>query len=150
MTRALTLLALVGAAAVPAAHADVGFLRVSPTSARPGDVARVWAAPGMPIYLVPRAAAPRPFPCNVVEGEVVAVPPGTPGAGICRQYAARPPNRPPYVLLGRARGARSPNLRFRVPDVRAGSYRFVMYCAACYDGPGGSLIPSRFLFRVRA
>ena len=146
--------AVVSAVVAQAARADVGIVRVSRASASPGDLVRVWAggAVRMPLYLVPRRAAPKSFSCVVEDGKPVAVPADTPGAQVCRQIAPRPPSGPPYVLLGRftrpAEGERFPSLRFRVPAVRAGLYRFVIYCEGCYRGPGGSLIPSDFLFRV--
>ena len=39
-------------------------------------------------------------------------------------------------------------LRFRVPRVRAGLYRVIIYCGVCVKGPGGSLIPASTPLRV--
>ena len=70
----------------------------------------------MPFYLVPRRLAPD-------DGTRVR----------------RPPRRP-YVFLGRLRRTRNPyetqHFRFRVPRVRPGKYKVVIWCRPC----GGTLI----------
>ena len=126
-----------------AAAADIGVVTVSRTSARPGDVVVVrfggyaGEAPRMPAYLVLHMRAPRATACR--------------RNAVCAPFAARAPQRWPYVFIGRIRFAppASGRLRFRVPRVPAGAYRFVVYCAPCYKGPGGSLIDSGPTFVVR-
>jgi hypothetical protein len=132
-------------AAATAAGADIGLISVDRTSGRPGDrvaarfggYASEW--PHMPVYLVPVAQAPRIRPC-VVHGR----------KAVCAPVVPRPPRGAPYTLIGRihyappARG----RLRFRVPNLPAGSYALVVYCAPCYKGPGGSLIDTSPRFRI--
>jgi hypothetical protein len=84
------------------------------------------AGSGMPVYLVPAWMAPRPYACNATA--------------ICSpQTHARlgPPN---YTLLGRFRETRTRHanqrFRFRVPPIKPGTYKVVLWCGAC----GGSLI----------
>ena len=125
----LVVLALVASTA----RADVGLVSISRVSGRPGTsvVARFggydreW--PRMPLYLVASSKAPRGSP-----------------------KVANAPKRWPYIVLGRVHFAPPfrGRLRFRVPRVRAGAYRFVLYCAPCYRGPGGSLISTVPTFRV--
>ena len=105
----------------------------------------------MRIYLVPRRAAPQPFWCKLENGVPVAAEPGAAGAGLCRRSVIRPPTWRPYVFLGRLGEERrgSAALRFRVPRVCPGRYRFVIYCARCYPGRGGSLVTSGPVFHVR-
>ncbi len=66
---------------------------------------------------------------------------------------SRPPHLPSFTYLGRAERAPDPNapdshgvpryvLRFRVPALAPGSYKYVLYCAGCLDGPQGTLIES--------
>jgi hypothetical protein len=118
---------------VPPAGADIGVISVSRTSARPGDLvvvrfggyANEW--PRMPAYLVPSARA---------TGTAV--------------FVRSAPRGWPYVFIGRihyappARG----RVRFRVPRVPSGTYHFVVYCAPCIRGPGGSLVDSSPTFYV--
>ena len=70
---------------------------------------------------------------------------------ICAPFAARPPRRWPFVSIGRIRFAPPANgrLRFHVPRLPSGTYHFVVYCAPCYKGPGGSLIDSGPTFSIR-
>jgi hypothetical protein len=95
----------------------------------------------MPAYLVPTSRAPRPHPCH---------PNGSSAPALCAAYARRPPTDAPYALLGRIRYAPPFNgrLRFRVPRLTPRSYAFVVYCAPCYKGPGGSLIRTGPTFLV--
>jgi hypothetical protein len=119
------------------ASADIGLLNVSRTSAPPGAVVSVTYAgyghpwPRYPVYFVPATRAPKLVACQ--------------RGAICDPRASRPPNHAPYTLLGRIRYGPSGTgtLHFRVPNLRAGSYRFVLYCAPCYRGPDGSLIVAR-------
>ena len=135
-------LALGLAAPAPAA-ADIGVVSTSRTSAHPGDVvvvrfggyANKW--PRMPAYLVPSARVPKPSACRT--------------NAICAPFAARPPRRWPFVSIGRIRFAPPANgrLRFHVPRLPSGTYHFVVYCAPCHKGPGGSLIDSGPTFSIR-
>lgn len=143
--RALLLVALVAVVAVAVARADVGLVSIRRTSGRPGDriVARFggydreW--PRMPVYLVPAGRAPHRVPCGDVA----------PGA-LCEARVAKPPRGAPYTLLGRIHYAppTSGRFRFRVPRLAAGAYAFLVYCAPCYKGPGGSLIATGPRFRI--
>jgi hypothetical protein len=124
--------------------ADIGLVKVSRTSAPTGAVVFVTYAgythpwPRYPLYLVPASRAPHLVACQ-------------PGA-ICDPRIRWPPQHAPYVLVGRIRyrASGTGTLRFRVPNVAPGPYRFVLYCAPCYRGPGGSLIVARdVVFRIQ-
>jgi hypothetical protein len=63
------------------------------------------------------------------------------------------PKRAPYVRLrninwGSPRDSVA-KIRFRLPNLRAGHYRLVLYCDRCTAGPLGSLIGSLNTIRVR-
>jgi hypothetical protein len=90
-----------------------------------------------PVSLVPVAKAPRPHRCR--------------GNAICFPIAARPPRASPFVFLGSTSGgtpmspAADPpgsksDLRFDVPEIGAGRYALVIFCAGCAQGPSASLI----------
>jgi hypothetical protein len=123
--------------------ADIGLVKVSRTSAPTGAVVFVTYAgythpwPHYPLYLVPASRAP---------GLVACAP-----DAICDPRVRWPPQHAPYILLGRIRYRQkgTGTLRFRVPNVARGAYRFVLYCAPCYRGPGGTLIVDRdVVFRI--
>ena len=80
---------------------------------------------GLPFYLVPERFAPLGHRCH--------------GNGFCAARTKRPPRRP-YVFIGRLRRTRDfyakQHFRFRVPMVRPGRYKVVIWCKPC----GGSLI----------
>ena len=111
---------------VPVARADVYFV-IDQKSVRVGGfITGKGDGSGMPVYLVPAWMAPRPYACNATA--------------ICSpQTHARlgPPN---YALLGRFRVTHNryadQRFRFRVPPVKPGTYKVVLWCGAC----GGSLI----------
>lgn len=102
------------------------------------------------VSLVPVAKVPGPIRCK--------------SGGPCSSPRAQaPPRRAPFAFLGLATpppGGNNPEdgdvprylLSFEVPDLRPGTYAFVLYCDACLDGPGGTLIPLTPdpRFRVRA
>jgi hypothetical protein len=131
------------AAIAAGAGADIGVIALSRTSVRPGDTVSVRLAgydrawPRMPLYLIAAARAPQPVRCG-------------PNA-ICQPKAKKPPSAPPYRLVGRIHFRRSGTgvVRFRVPKIAAGAYRFVIYCAPCSRGPGGSLITDDIIFGIR-
>ena len=137
---------LVGLAATASAQADIGLLSVSRTSARPGEVVRArfggyaneW--PRMPVYLVPVARLPVRYPCTTRNG----------ARAVCEPRVLRPPVHAPYIWLGRIHYAppTSGRFTFRVPRIAPGAYHFVIYCAPCYRGPGGSLVDTDKAFRV--
>lgn len=124
----------------PASSAAV-YAHAERTAVRAGGVLRIQAVgSGMPLYLVPAADTPTERSCGT--------------HAVCAARVPRAPTQAPYVLLGHV--PRSSNtyaeqtFRLRVPStVRSGAYRLVMYCAQCYSGPGGSLIPDTTLVRVR-
>jgi hypothetical protein len=81
---------------------------------------------GMPIYLVPVSAIKK-FPSRC-DG--------------CAPYTPTPPSQP-LVFLGRGPKPDLSQTRFAltVPKtVPPGRFRVALYCASCYEGPGGSLI----------
>jgi hypothetical protein len=153
---ALTALALLLLA--PAASADVGVEQVIPPAASPGDSVLVQLGCGFcfppcvgprgerrpkgyahgPCMLGVKADPPRGFPISLIPADGkrssfhllgTAVPPpqgNDPASG-----------KPPRYLL-----------RFRVPRLEPGPYTFVVHCAVCNRGWGGSLVRSgRLLVR---
>lgn len=102
--------------------------------------------PSFPISLVPIEKVPRLHRCGPKK--------------ICTPQASGPPRRAPFTLLGWAKPVQAQAsgwwhlsgvvhdtvelpryvLDFHIPDLRAGVYSYVIYCAACLRGEGGSLI----------
>jgi hypothetical protein len=95
-----------------------------------------------PISLLPIGSVPRVLACQA--------PAACPAV-----KTSRLPERPPFTYIGAAvRRTKAPNsggdiphylLRFRIPDLKEGVYAYVLYCGACWQGAGGSLISSPFL-----
>jgi hypothetical protein len=131
-----------------AAHGDIGIRKLTPTSARPGDVITVVAAGylgpqpwrAMPVVMIPARLAPKLRP---VRG------------GFGRPLALRTELRPPrYRVVGAVRNWRPRDqagvnargeLRLRLPAVPPGRYVFALFCDPCSPGPRGSLIIDRRL-----
>jgi hypothetical protein len=114
--------ALVG---VPAASADVYVIIANTIVHRGGYLRGTGDGSGLPFYLVPERFAPLGHRCH--------------GNGFCAARTKRPPRRP-YVFIGRLRRTRyfyaKQHFRFRVPMVRPGRYKVVIWCRPC----GRSLI----------
>jgi hypothetical protein len=102
--------------AVPAAYADIYVIIANTTVHRGGYLRGTGDGSRLPFYLVPKRLAP-------AYGDRMK----------------RAPRRP-YVFLGRLRRTRNPyatqHFRFRVPRVRPGKYKVVIWCRPC----GGTLI----------
>jgi hypothetical protein len=119
-------LIVVALSLVPVSRADVYFVIDQKSVGVDGFITGKGDGSGMPVYLVPAWMAPRPYACNATA---VCAP----------QTHARlgPPN---YTLLGRFRVTRDRStdqrFRFRVPRVKPGAYKVIIWCRAC----GGSLI----------
>jgi hypothetical protein len=100
----------------PAAYADIYVIVANTTVHRGGYLRGTGDGSRMPFYLVAKPLAP-------VDGDRLNHPP-----------------RRPYVFLGRLRRTRNPyatqHFRFRVPKVRPGKYKVVIWCRPC----GGTLI----------
>jgi hypothetical protein len=98
------------------------------------------------IWLTPRKRSLDPFVCG----------PGEYPGGPCRT-GSRPPHLPSFIYLGRAvppRGSDEPadrprdylpryRLIFKVPETRPGSYKYLLFCDSCVDGPRGSIVDDR-------
>jgi hypothetical protein len=102
--------------------------------------------PSFPVSLVPVEKVPRPYRCGPRR--------------LCTPEAPAPPRRAPFTLLGWAKPAPPADdrwplgggfghgtieppryaLEFQIPDLRPGTYSYVIYCATCQRGEGGSLI----------
>lgn len=138
----------------PSAAGDVAVTGLSPTVAMPGEridlrvgCGSCTAGASFPISLVGVAQTPRSHPCGKNR--------------VCAPVAAEPPREPPFKFLGHTRGGRALNpkarppgsqsrLQVSLPSIEPGRYSFVIYCAECTPGPGGSLIadtsdPNEFL-----
>lgn len=106
---------------IPASANAAVYLELDRAGAHLGD--RVLAngcCTGLEVFFVPEALAP----------------------GL--EIRTSPPDDPRFVFVGILRGdpgdtGRS-TLRFRVPAVRPGFYRLVVYCDPCVEGPEASLI----------
>jgi hypothetical protein len=114
------------------------FSQFERASAKRGEVVRAivdpWtAANHPPLYLALASKVCRPISCTLVSV----------GAPLGRPYI-----RLQGVVWGRS-DVVSPRVRFRVPRVKAGRYRLVIYCEPCQPGPRGSLIGSDNQLRVR-
>jgi hypothetical protein len=135
--RAIPLLTIALVVASPA-RADIG-VRLDRSSARVGDVVTATSARCCfnSLYLVPVRIVPSGRSCRLRNGS----------SAICAPWSVGPPRRPGWFWLGRFFPQRG-TLRFRVPNVRPGLYRAVVYCPPCYKGPRGSLISGDAL-RVR-
>jgi hypothetical protein len=127
------------------AASDVGLL-LRKNAVRVGARMTVWGpCDRMPVYLVRDSYARRTGLYDV------------------SQTVAQPPTSAPFRFLGRmvCTGRMHyigdyPNgdwsswngyLRFRVPQLPACRYQFVIYCEPCHRGRGGSLIVSNWLWR---
>ena len=125
MRRWVILAAAMALLAAPAAQADIGATIAATTVHRGGYLRGTGNGSGLPLYLVPERKAPLLYRCH--------------GKGFCAPRTKRPPRRP-YVFLGRLRRTRDfyamQHFRFRVPMVRPGGYKVVMWCRPC----GGSLL----------
>lgn len=124
--RVVLALIVAAVAAVPLARADI-VLHLDQRSVRVGGVVSGWGdGSGMPVFLVSVGVSPRPFAC----GE----------NAICAPQSRARPGPPLYTLLGSLRATgdlyAKQRLRFRVPRVKRGTYKVVIWCRVC----GGSLI----------
>jgi hypothetical protein len=146
--RGLAPLLIIALLAAGAAHGDIGIRKLTPASARPGDVITVVAAGylgprpwrALPVVMIPARLAPKLRP---VRG------------GFGRPLALRSELRSPrYRVVGAVRNwqprdqtgvnARG-EFRFRLPAVPPGRYLFALFCDPCAPGPQGSLIIDRRL-----
>jgi hypothetical protein len=124
MSRAIVVVAA-SLLVVASAQADVG-VELDKTRARPGERVRATGHPYfLSLYLAPESTVPPLQPCG--NGE------------LCRPTSLGPPKRKGWIWLGRFFPTRA-TFHFRVPAVRPGRYRPVVYCAPCVRGPSGSLI----------
>jgi hypothetical protein len=154
--------------AAAGARADIGFESASRAAAAPGDPVRVTVGCGFCLphcvgepgerhppgrgdgacMLGHRSGPPASFPVWLTASDTPLEPHRCGPRMLCPPESARPPRLPSFVHLGRAahRGE-SPHydLRFRVPDVPAGAYKYVLYCDTCVDGPRGNLLESSHL-----
>jgi hypothetical protein len=153
--RTLVALATLALIAPASAAADIGIVRVAPTSARPGERVRVTAGGylGMThqrFLLVLMAAAQAPLPHSCRHGSAVCTPSFLPAAL----------ERAPFHLVGSItrwreiapRGAQQgrATVRVRIPRVSSGRYVFALFCPSCTPGPKGSLIVAeKLILRVR-
>lgn len=119
------------------AAAGIAVDAVTPHSVRPGDSVQIRVSAGLrlwqkiPFYLVPSSRALRPTLCQI-RGH----------RGLCEPRVSGPPTGGGYVRIATVsfRRQRVHLLVVKVPKLRPGRYEVAFYCAACYRGPGGSLI----------
>lgn len=147
----------------PTAGADVGFESASRSSAAPGE--QVKLAIGCGFCFPPCVGRPgHRHPPGTTRGICMLDSRSRPPTGfgiwltpathpLDRQGPTRPPRLPSFTYLGRAERASPRNgpgqhripryvLGFHVPALPPGPYEYVLYCAACIDGPRGTLVES--------
>lgn len=127
------------------ASADIGVEKVSRLNGAPGKEVRLTVACGacthpkrtpasFPVSLVPVSEVPKPYRCGP--------------RALCSPHVKAVPRRAPFTYLGKAQlstedpphAGRSYVLEFAIPELPAGRYTYVIYCDACFDGKGGTLI----------
>jgi hypothetical protein len=95
----------------PAAYTDIYVVIANTTVHRGGSLLGTGDGSRMPVYLVPKRLAP-------AYGDRLKHPP-----------------RRPYIFLGRLRRTRNfyatQHFHFRVPKVRPGKYKIVIWCRPC-------------------
>lgn len=128
-------------AVVPSAQAAIG-IQVDQKGVVVGASLRVTAfgpagTAGMPVYLAPASIDFTPHPCDTNS--------------ICGPTSDGPPIAP-YVRIGHLPKSidifHTRRTSFRVPAIRNGAYRVVVYCEPCAVGTAGSLIASRQIVRI--
>jgi hypothetical protein len=132
----LGLMAAFGLALVADADSGIYVEAVTPSRVHPGDTVHVRIGAGLrlweriPLYVVPSDKALRPHACH--------------RNGVCEPKVARPPIGGPYIHVATVsfRHHLRQVVSFNMPRLPAGRYEIAFYCAACYKGPGGSLIAS--------
>lgn len=121
----LGLLIVVALSVVPVARAYVGLVVDQKSVPVGGVITGIgWGTGWTPVFLVPIAVAPRPYACG--------------RNAICRPQSRARPGPPFYFLLDSFRATLDADqrFRFRVPRVKRGAYKVVVWCRPC----GGSLI----------
>lgn len=128
--------------ATPAA-ADIGIVTVTPSTARPAQMARVHVNGYLPMHL-------RSMPIVLVRADLLRRPYPCKKAAFCEPIVWRGRlERPPYRIVGFTRDWRRSRAQpdhadswfhVRVPQVAPGLYRLALWCAPCVRGPQGSLI----------
>ncbi len=132
--------AAIALSAASSAAAVVGVWAIAPSQARPGDIIRARTDPHSdtnrwPVYVVPTG-----YICELRERPLAP----------CVRPSVGPPRGRPYTRIRRMRSDTRGDTRlsFRLPRVRPGRYRIVVYCEPCGQGPGGNLIASEKDLRV--
>jgi hypothetical protein len=141
MLRLVGVVVVVMLAVVPSAQAAIG-IRVDQKVVVVGASLHVTAfgpagAAGMPVYLAPASIDFTPRQCD--------------GNSLCFPTSDGPPSAP-YVRIGHLPQSidvfHTRRMSFRVPAVRTGAYRVVVYCEPCVAGTAGSLIASQQTVRI--
>lgn len=179
---AATLLVLLAASPAGAA---VGVEKTSRHAGVAGDTVKVTLGCGFcyppckgprghrepsPCMLGTKARPPASFGISLVPIEKMPSPHHCGPKALCSPQVPAPPRRAPYRYLGEAvalnditqETGRVPVPRYRldftIPDLRPGTYTYVIYCDVCTKGPGGSLtgggleadhLPRPWLLEVR-
>lgn len=141
MSRLVGVVVVVLLAVVPSAQAAIG-IRIDQKVVVVGASLYVTAfgpagTAGMPVYLAPASIDFTPHPCDANS--------------ICGPTSDGPPSAP-YVRIGHLPQSidvfHTRRMSFRVPAVRTGAYRVVVYCEPCVVGTAGSLIASQQTVRI--
>jgi hypothetical protein len=105
-----------------------------------------------PCMLGTKARPPASFGISLVPVEQAPWPHRCGPRAFCSPQVAGPPRRSPFRYLGEAAALNDVTqetgrvpvpryvLDFTIPDLRPGTYTYLIYCAVCGEGKGGSLI----------
>jgi hypothetical protein len=132
--------------AASSATADVGVEKVSRLRGTPGQEVRLTVGCGA---CTRPARTPASFPISLVPVNKVPKPHRCGAQALCPPSAKAVPRRAPFTFLGAARRSEDEDgshsgqryvLEFEIPKLATGRYTYVIYCDACLDGKGGTLI----------
>jgi hypothetical protein len=136
-------IALVLLAASPAT-ADLGVEKVSRLRGAPGREVRLTVGCGA---CTSPARTPASFPISLVPVDKVPEPYRCGRNALCPPSVKAVPRRAPFTYLGDAQLSEEEDgsypsyvLEFEIPELAEGRYTYVIYCDACLDGKGGTLI----------
>jgi hypothetical protein len=156
----------------PCAKGDIGIVKAGPAAGQPGDLVEVTVGCGFCYGPCPArdvtcnistaTRGPAAWPILLVPNRVPLTPHRCGPDALCPPASLGLPRRSPFIYLGLASRRIVPyddesraryRLRFRIPALKPGLYKFVIYCGVCSEGAQGSLIAEgdlrRGLLRVR-
>jgi len=128
------------------AAADIGVEKVSRLNGAPGQEVRVIVGCGACTH---PSRTPASFPISLVRVDKVPKPHRCGPRALCSPRVRAVPKHAPFTYLGDALLAQDERdsgpirryvLEYEIPQLPTGSYTYVIFCDACADGEGGTLI----------